>query len=107
MFVTIILDDNTNLVVTTIGPYPSKWQATVEAFRYFDHMDTLFPEFAMGYSYEIKAVQSFDTAVSRVAAEILIQTRRDPYMRGPNWDGYMGFEVDEDMGHIRDYPITD
>jgi hypothetical protein len=49
----------------------------------------------MGYSYEVKAVHTFNKAVNRVAAEILIQTRRDPYMRGPNWEGYMGAETDD------------
>lgn len=92
-FSVIILDENVDYrVVTVIGPFDSKDEAQNEAHRYFDEMDNLFPEFAMGYGYEIKAIHSFDTAKARVAAEILIQTRRDPYMRGVEWDGYMGSE---------------
>jgi hypothetical protein len=94
--IVIILDDNNpdipNLPIVTFGPYDSKEEAIELARHYFNEMDKLFPEFAMGYSYEVKATHSFDTAMSRVAAEILIQTRRDPYMRGDNWDGYMGEE---------------
>lgn len=96
MWIVIILDDNNvNLPVTTIGPYESEEVATNMAHEYFNHMDWLFPEFDQGYSYEVKSVRSFDQAVSRVASEILMQTRRDPYMRGPNWEGYMGVEADE------------
>jgi hypothetical protein len=100
MWIVIILDDNNNyLPVTTIGPYETKDEAEMWAHTYMDRMDWMFPDFAMGYSYEVKAIHTFNTAVNRVASEILMQTRRDPYMRGPNWDGYMGAECDDIPAH--------
>ena len=93
-FTVIILDENQGWnIVTTFGPYDTREIAEAFARQWFDEMDSMIPEIAMGYSYDVKAVLPFDTAKARVAAEILIQTRRDPFMRSDNWDGYMGSEV--------------
>ena len=93
-FTVIILDENQGWnIVTTFGPYDTREQAEEMARVWFDEMDSMIPEIAMGYSYDVKAILPFDTAKARVAAETLIQTRRDPYMRSDNWDGYMGSEV--------------